>query len=404
MKKKLLYICHRVPYPPNKGDKIRTFNEIKFLSRQYAIDLVSFADTRQELGFKKELERYCSSVYLFFLPSLLRKLKGVKKMLSGGTISQGYFLCNAAADTIRQLIKKETYRAIFCFSSPTAEYVFKNISQIQNQKPRPILIMDFCDVDSDKWAQYASKASLPMKLIYNTEAKRLLAYEQKINQHFDASVFVSAQEAGLFKQKCVKYKKILSVSNGVDFDFFSKVPTPSKSGKTIMFAGAMDYYANIEGVTWFCHEILPLIRKKEPDASFIIVGSNPDQEVKKLGNIDGVTVTGFVEDIRTYYNKADICVIPLRIARGIQNKVLEAMSMEKAIVSTPQAFTGIEATPGTHLILAENKTKFANEVVSLLHNPAQADKLGKTARTLIEKKYNWNTCLNELEKLIAHSE
>ena len=324
-------------------------------------------------------------------------------MLSGDTISQGYFFCHKATDIIRKLIRKETYQAVFCFSSPTAEYVFKNISEIQSQKPRPKLIMDFCDVDSDKWVQYASKASLPMKWIYNTEARRLPAYEQRVNQLFDASIFVSSQEAGLFKQKCAKCKNILSVSNGVDFEFFSRDPAPLKPGKTIMFAGAMDYYANIEGVTWFCHAILPLIKKEEPEVSFIIVGSNPTQDVKKLGNINGVTVTGFVEDIRPYYNKADICVIPLRIARGLQNKVLEAMSMEKPVVSTSQAFAGIKGNPGTHLIVTNNEKKFANEIVSLLRNPNQAHKLGKNARNLIEKEYNWNNCLEKIDPLIADS-
>ena len=396
----LLYICHRVPFPPNKGDKIRTFNQIKYLSRNWNIDLVSFADEPKDLQYKPDLEKLCRNVFLFPLNPVWAKIKGIKSFVSGRSISEGYFFDDVANRRITSLLMGKKYHAVLCFSSPMAAYVFKNLPIIKKKIPR--LVMDFCDVDSDKWRQYSQKAGFLMAMIYKAEAKRLLLYEKKINQEFDTSVFVSEKESLLFKTLIPASKNVVSVSNGVNFDYFSSLndKQQTQNPPTLMFAGAMDYYANIEGVIWFCSHILPKIKEKFPDVRFMIVGSNPSPEVRALSKIDNVEVTGFVEDIREYYKKTDVCVIPLRIARGIQNKVLEAMAMEKPVVSTSAAFSGINAEAGKHLMVEDNEDAFAESVMELLSNRDHAHTLGRAARTVVKSEYAWDTCLKKLDEIL----
>ena len=402
-KKKILFICHRIPFPPNKGDKIRTYNEVKYFSKTYNIDIISFADDPKDLKYTSDLKAYCRHIYIYPLAPLFGKLKGLLKLILGGSISEGYFYDKKACKKVSDLLKQKDYHTIFCFSSPMAEYVFKNLSDIEQKTTRPKLIMDFCDVDSDKWKQYSEKSTFPMNFVYQKESERLLKYEKKINKIFDASIFVSDNEAKLFKQLVPKAENVISISNGVDFNYFSHSPeinTKQESSSIIMFAGAMDYYANIEGVTWFCKKIFPKIRAMLPATRFLIVGSNPTPAVKELAHIKNVEVTGFVEDIRPYYKKAAVCAIPLRIARGVQNKVLEAMAMGKPVVSTSVALDGIQAENGKHIIKTDDPEKFAQAIINLMDDPSLSITYGKAARKFVEKKFSWDSCLKKLDTII----
>jgi polysaccharide biosynthesis protein PslH len=395
-KQNLLYIAHRIPYPPNKGDKIRTFHEIKYLSQFFHIDLVTFADTPSDMIFEANLKKYCRQVHVFPLNPLWGKIKGLKSLLLGKSIAEGYFFDTRANKKIAVLLKKNTYQAVFCFSSPTAEYVFQNLSDIPRKTTR--LIMDFCDVDSDKWQQYAEKTRFPMNQLYRLEASRLLAYEKKINQSFDASIFVSENEADLFRQYVPEARNIVPVSNGVDFTYFSgQVPEKNNNeSPTILFTGAMDYHANVDGVTWFAKKIFPLLKQRIPAIRFVIVGSNPRPAVTALAQTANITVTGYVDDIREYYQAADVSVVPLRIARGIQNKVLEAMAMGLPVVCTSAALSGIQAIPGKDVIQADDETAFADAVELLIKDKKLARKTADSAGHTVRTRYAWSACLEKL--------
>jgi sugar transferase (PEP-CTERM/EpsH1 system associated) len=412
MTRNILYLAHRIPYPPNKGDKIRTFNEVKYLSRSCSIDLVAFADNPDDVRYKSHLERYCHSVHIILLHPFWAKIKGITAFCSGRSISEGYFFDREVLRKIGELISQRDYLAIFCFSSPMAEYVLKLLPVLTQKINPPRLLMDFCDVDSEKWAQYSRSALFPMKFIYATEARRLLKFEKKVNRIFDTSIFVSKNEAELFKILAPDSKQVVAISNGVDFDYFSSSSQENGNAEiaderekhplppVILFAGAMDYHANIEGVTWFCEKILPGIKDAFPEVQFIIAGSNPHPLVRQLEEIENVIVTGFVEDIRPYYQRADLCVVPLRIARGIQNKVLEAMSMAKPVVATPVALDGICAEPEIHFIMADDADAFMSEVIELLHDPVRAKGIGIAARAFVKKEFAWDACLKKLEELL----
>ena len=401
MTKKILYLCHRIPYPPNKGDKIRSFNEIKYLSKSYTIDLITLADEPNDLKYIENLQEYCRKLKIFPLNKSIAKIKGFLSLMTGKSISQGYFYNKRFQHTLNQWYLSENYDAVFCFSSPMAEYIFKTEKHQNNVKK---YIMDFCDLDSDKWSQYAEKCSFPMNLLYKIEAQRLLKFEIKINQEFNTSIFVSDNEKDLFLQYFPGGRNIHVISNGVDYMFFNQdvVKTDKKfSHPMIMFSGAMDYYANVDGITWFVEKIFPLIKEKVPNIKFYIVGSNPGSEVKALEKDPSVVVTGYVEDIREYYKAADLCVIPLRIARGVQNKVLEAMAMAKGIVSTSHAVQGIIPEVKKIIEIEDTPVQFAEKAIHLICNNNEQNKLGREARQFVTCNYNWERNIKHLGALAS---
>ena len=389
--KTILYLCHRIPYPPNKGDKIRSFNEIKFLSRTGIVDLITMADDPKDMKYTGELKQFCRKVMVFPLNKTVATLKGAASLMTGQSISQGYFYKKEFQKAVDSLTAAHNYDTLICFSSPMAEYVFKSAKKMEGLADT--LIMDFCDIDSDKWNQYAEKKTFPLNLLYRTEARRLLAFEKKINRKFHRSVFISEKEADLFKAQHSDAKNIDIIPNGVDHTYFNPenaVTSTENSLPVVAFFGAMDYYANVDGALWFVDKILPLIKKKIPEILFYIVGSNPDHRLKALTADLSIKVTGFVEDIRGYYANTKVCVIPLRIARGVQNKVLEAMSMAKAIVTTSPAVQGIEVYDGALLKIEDDSDSFAAQVICLLQDELLRKKMGQAARHHMIENFNWD--------------
>jgi len=400
---KILYLAHRIPYPPNKGDKIRSFNEIKYLAERHDVDLLCLADEPDDLRYKADLEEYCPQVEVFPLNKRLAKGKGLFSLLYGQSISAGYFYLPAMQDVFDRWVSQQNYDAILCFSSPMAEYIFKSSCMPQ---PKPKLVMDFCDVDSDKWGQYAAEAKVPLRQLYWTEKKRLAAYERKIQNRFDRTVLISEAEAALFRRICADHLEKLSIiPNGVDHEYFTPdyqaQTTKPNEALSLVFTGAMDYHANVDGVLWFCREIWPQLKKQFSSLAFYIVGSKPTDEVKALADIDGVTVTGFVDDIRDYYAMADVCVVPLRMARGVQNKVLEAMAMGKAVVSTSKANAGIQAENGKHVEIADSAGSFSTSVVDLLTDSEKRQSLETAARDFVTNRYDWQSNLKKLEQSLV---
>ena len=428
---KILYLAHRIPYPPNKGDKIRSFNEIKYLSRLHTVDLTCLADQINDVAYENDLKKYCNKVFVDYLSPIRTKWSGILSFMSGKAISVGYFYKKSVQAVVDQWLSETQYDAIICFSSSMAEYVFCNTklgrfvsekipefctnNKLNTPKPanhNPLLLMDFCDVDSDKWRQYAQKAKFPFNIIYSFEYHRFLEYEKKINRAFNHSVFVSEKESELFLSLYPQAKNLCVISNGVDYNYFSPhraeklgVPSaehiPKNSGPVLVFTGAMDYHANVDGVLWFSESVLPEIKKEFPKTLFIIAGSNPHPKVQKLSEKGGIIVTGFVRDIRPYYQAADVFVAPLRLARGVQNKVLEAMSMEKAVVATSAALSGISANNGEHVLIADSPRDFFNGVLHLIKNKSAGIQLKQKAREFIVDNYSWDLNLNLFDKLLT---
>ena len=404
---RILYLAHRIPYPPNKGEKIRAFHQVKYLADRHTLDLICLIDDQRDLPHVAPLEQLCNRIYAYLIKPLPSKVRGLFAQLAGGTVSVGYYHRTAVQQVFDRWLAETAYDAIICFSSTMAEYVFRTPGS--DRQPSPRLVMDFCDVDSDKWRQYAETARLPLSLIYAREHRRMQQYEQRIHRAFDCSVLVSRQEADLFAAQVGTEDKITVIPNGIDAEFFDRRHAiepglPRQSGAPmIVFTGAMDYHVNIDGVLWFCSEVLPLVRQAHPQVRFKIVGSNPTATVKQLAQQEGVEVTGFVDDIRPYYAMADVCVAPLRLGRGIQNKVLEAMAMERAVVSTSRANAGIQAVSGEHLQVADAPDAFAVAVCDLLNDQQRRLALGRAARDFVVNNFDWPANLAGFTTLLGHS-
>lgn len=403
----ILFLCHRIPYPPNKGDKIRSYNEIIFLSQKHKIYLGTTLDEKSDKNYTPELEKYCEEV---FAVHFKRRWRLSKSLLSNKPFSVSNFYDTRLQRYVDRVLKNYKIDIIFCFCSSMAEYVYQSPAYKSGDISKIKMVMDYVDLDSDKWRQYSEYTKFPKNIIYSLEQKRLLEYEKKINETFSHSVFVSEREVKVFRRWYPEAKNIKVIQNGVDSEFFSssyegfsKAEKTDSSSFKLIFTGVMDYFANEDGVKWFCRDILNKIKKDIPNVEFYIVGNRPTKRVQKLSKIDGVIVTGYVEDVRPYYMKADVCVIPLRIARGLQNKVLEAMAMGKAVVATSNASEGIICKNNSDIIIANDAESFAKEVIDLLRDEGKRKDIGDNAYQNIRNYYKWETNLEAFEELFEKS-
>ncbi len=392
----LLFLAHRIPYPPNKGDKIRSFHLLKHLAGKYRVHLAAFVDDKDDWRHVSRLDQICGETHFVALHPGLARLRSVSGFFSGEPLTVPYYRDAGMQAWVDQLLTTRPVRRVLVFSSAMAQYM------MERTLPGARRVIDFVDVDSDKWRQYAQSKSWPMSAVYRREARRLLAYDRQVAGDFDASVFVSFEEAELFKKLAPDAAtRISHINNGVDSDYFSPergYDSPYAAGeKVLVFTGAMDYWANADAVRWFAREVFPLVREQVPEALFYIVGGRPSVEVQQLANLPGVHVTCAVPDVRPYLAHAVAAVAPLRIARGIQNKVLEAMSMAKPVLATQAAAEGIEGVSG--VLVAEEPADFAALAVRILRGEMNAE-TGRAGRACVLQRYNWTSNLARLDYLL----
>ncbi|GGE86983.1 TIGR03087 family PEP-CTERM/XrtA system glycosyltransferase [Massilia psychrophila] len=388
----LLLLIHRIPYPPNKGDKIRSYHLLKHLAQSYRVHLATFVDDADDWQHVPRVEALCASSHFASLNALLARVRSLGALLANRSLSRDYYRNHGLRQWAANAMQAHDIKRIVVFSSAMAQYAeaFPDVRRV----------VDFCDVDSDKWRQYAEQKSWPMNWLYRHEARQLLAYERKVALECDASLFVSSPEADLFKKLAPESAaKIDFFNNGVDTEYFSpdrSYASPYAAGeRAVVFTGAMDYWPNIDAVQWFAADVMPQLRARFANLRFYIVGARPSGAVQALAQLPGVVVTGTVPDVRPYIAHAQVAVAPLRIARGIQNKVLEAMAMATPVVVSPQALEGIEAIPGTDLVLAIDAAGFVAEVSALLAVANTA--IGQVARSKVEKLYSWPSNLARIE-------
>ncbi|MGQ9750719.1 TIGR03087 family PEP-CTERM/XrtA system glycosyltransferase [Desulfosoma sp.] len=402
---KILYLAHRIPYPPNKGDKIRSYHQVRFLAERHDVDLGCLCDDVEDLQHGKALEKLCRSVCVVPRHTGKRRARSLLRMGWRRPLSVAYFYDERLQDDVNRRLRRGRYDAVVCFSSCMAEYVFRSpLGRLLGKAgDTPRTVMDFCDVDSDKWAQYATESPFPWNVFYRWESKRLAAYERTVHACFDVSVVISRREADLFCKTLKTLRRPHVVGNGVDVNYFAMENGPNFSMErepVVVFVGAMNYHANVDGVLWFCREVWPRVRAAVPSAEFRIVGSRPAPKVRALHGKSGIYVTGFVPDVRPYLAQAWCSVAPLRLARGVQNKVLEAMAMGKAVVATPQALEGLEVRPGHEVLCAQDPLAYAKLVIQILKNEALRRGLEKNAREYVHAHHSWARELQKFEAWI----
>ncbi len=391
----LLYLTHRIPYPPNKGDKIRSYHLLQYLRKNYTVHVGSFIDDPADWRYESEIRALSGEYCLRPLSSRSGKLRSLSGFLTGEALSLPYYRDPALQSWVNTTVAKYDIRNMVVFSSAMAQYI-----EPYNEAKR---VMDFVDIDSDKWQQYALTKKWPYNSVYRREGRRLLDYERAIARCFTASFFVSPHEAELFRQLAPESAgKVHYFNNGVDAEYFSPdhlYSNPYSSGEqVVVFTGAMDYWPNIDAVSWFARDIFPLILRQHPRARFYIVGSNPAQAVQQLAQLPGIALTGKVDDVRPYLAHASLAVVPLRIARGVQNKVLEAVAMAKSVVATPQALAGVTSAIQACCTVGEQAAEFAARVTELLHRSLPPNLAGRDA---ILKQYDWQRNLAQIDACLT---
>lgn len=399
----IVFLSHRVPYPPNKGEKIRTFNQIKYLSEKgHNIVVFSPLENTEDTKHLKELEQhYCKASFSAASPGKGALLKG---LLRGQALSVANFYSKALQQQLDHFLATNRMDAIVCTSSSMAEYLFKSGELERLQKNETKLVMDFMDLDSDKWKQYQKLKPFPLSLIYWREAHLIAQYERKIHDVFNAGLFISQAEIDLFLTNTKDQHKLHEIGNGMDTDFFAPATTPkSTTGPVLLFTGVMDYLPNEDAVCWFVDEAWKSVKKKHPQASFIIAGMNPSNRVKQLEQYQGVIVTGFVDDIRQYYDQAHIFIAPFRLARGVQNKVLQAFACALPTITTSMGCEGIDANHGEHVLIANTMDETIQAIDTLIENNTLAESISSNALDLVRKRFSWQGKLAPLEQILSHN-
>lgn len=374
----ILFLAHRVPYPPDRGDKVRSHHVMRHLATLGRVHLATFADDPRDLGHDAALKRWCASAVV--VPRTKgNKRAAVEAVASGRAVSLAAFDHAAMRAAVARLLDERRYDAIYVYSGQMAQYLPDDAR----------FVMDFVDLDSAKFAAYAEDARGPMRWMLRRETRLLGAFERRVADRAQATLFVSAAEAALFGGPAQ------AVENGIDTGFFdpAAVTPVAEAGPLIVFTGQMDYRPNIDAVRWFVREVLPGVPGR-----FAIVGRNPTAAVRALAG-ERVIVTGEVADVRGWITAADVVVAPLLLARGVQNKVLEAMAMARPVVASTAAAEGIDHDGSIRV--AGDAAAFVDEIRALLDDPVAADTLGRAARARTIARYGWDARLVPLAGLMG---
>ncbi len=385
----ILYLVHRLPYPPNKGDKVRSFHLLKHLAARHRVHLGTFIDDPDDEQYVEALRPLCASMHVERLVPRYARVRSLTGLVRGEPLTLPYYRNANLAAWVERVIRDQRPDAALVFSSAMAQYV-PEVSGLRT-------LVDLVDVDSAKWTQYAGKHRWPLSWLYAREGRTLFAFERATVRRATHSFLVTDAEVELFvvqAPECVG--RVEAVGNGVNAEFFSPdhgFDSPYDVAETpIVFTGAMDYWPNVDAVTWFVSDVLPALVARFPSLRFTIVGMRPTPAVQALAG-EHVVVTGTVADVRPYIAHAAAVVAPLRIARGVQNKVLEAMAMGRPVIASSACAGGIDAAAGTDFLIAASTTDYVEQVLALLTDPPRAATIGAAARRRVLERYGWDARL-----------
>ncbi|CAL95886.1 TIGR03087 family PEP-CTERM/XrtA system glycosyltransferase [Azoarcus olearius] len=388
---KILYVCHRFPFPPKRGGKIRPFNMIRHLSQQHQVTVCSLARSEAEAEEGRGIAPHCAGYEMGRVSNPVQVIRMVARLPTPVPSSMGFFYSPDLARRIKALIAREAFDLIFVHCSSVAQYV-ADVRGIPK-------ILDFGDMDSQKWLEYVHYKPFPLKFGYWLEGIKMEREEKRLAARFDLCTATTRAEWETLEA----YGTGVSTDwfpNGVDAEYFK----PDGGGydeDTISFIGRMDYYPNQEAMFRFCDTVWPLLRERRPGMKLLIVGADPSPAVAKLGELPGVTVTGSVPDVRPYVLRSAAMVAPLAIARGTQNKILEAMAMGVPVISSRIAAGGVDALEGEHLLVADTPVEYAEAILRVLQAPAERERLARAGRARMLSHHAWPRSMERLDGIIG---
>jgi sugar transferase (PEP-CTERM/EpsH1 system associated) len=387
----VLYLVHRLPFPPDKGDRIRAFQVLRYLSQKAAVHLACLSDEPIEPTRLDGLRRHCAKIAVIELGAF-RWARALGSLARGRTVSEGAFSSPQLREVLRQWTATTSFDA--CLVSASSMVPYLRLAELKNVPA----VVDLVDVDSEKWFDYASASAMPRRWLYRVEGRRLRKLEAKLPTWVNGVTLVSQAEARLYQSFCTN-GQVAVIGNGVDLNHFH--PQPQLDQQRCVFLGALDYRPNVDGIIWFCREVWPKVRQLLPHASVQLVGRRPVAAVQRLAQLGGVEVVGQVDDVRPYMARASVSIAPLLMARGVQNKILEAMAMGKASVVSPSCMKGIGAQPNCHLLVASTAEEWTRELVGLLQNHSRRIQLGNAAREYVMQHHRWDRCLAPLDTMLG---
>lgn len=398
----ILFLAHRAPWPPDRGDRIRSWHMLKALARLAPVHVAAFADDDAgRAAALPKLREVALSVHVPVRtrPAAVAAALAIPRL---APLSCGMFGGGGMAEHVSDVIATHPISHILAFSGPMAQFVPARFGGR--------FIMDFVDVDSAKFEAYAAedRRFSPMRAVHAYEGWRLASWEKHVARRADHSLFVSASEAALFRQRSgLDESKVGFLDIGIDVDRFDPLgdwsalsPGERGAGPLAVFTGQMDYRPNVAAVVGFARDVWPRVRARMADARFAIVGRAPTAEVRTLAALPGVVVTGAVDDTRSWLGAADAVVAPLKVARGVQNKLLEAMAMARPVVASRFAAEGIDAREGQELIIAEDAEATADALLALFADPQRRARLGEAARARMMARYSWDATLAPLADIM----
>lgn len=395
----LLFLAHRIPYPPDKGDKIRSWHFLQHLAERYRVHLGCFIDDPRDWQFRDTLRGLCKECCFVPLDPRRARLRSLFGLLDGRALTLPYYSSRILRRWVTGVLARPDVAKVFVYCSAMAQYVPRDLDRR--------CVVDLVDVDSEKWIHYARGAQPPASWLWRREGRLLREVEREITATAARTLVATQPELDLLRKIAPDSAgKTAFVTNGVDTDYFSpdriyELP-PGMNGRAVVFTGAMDYRPNVDAALFFAGSVMPLLRRLIPEIKFYVVGSNPRPELLALAERDGIAVTGRVADVRPYLAHADVVVAPLRIARGIQNKVLEAMAMAKPVVASREALVGIDLDPQTEACVAADADAFATAVHRIV-TTGVGKVMGLSARRRVLADYEWRVSLGRLDAFLEAS-
>ena len=388
----ILYVCHRFPFPPKRGGKIRPFNMIRHLSTSgHQVTVCSLARSPQEAEEGQGIAPHCANFEMGHVQGWVQVARMVVRLPLGTPSSMGFFYSRELAGQVQRLLASKTWDLIFVHCSSVAQYV-ENVQNVPK-------LLDFGDMDSQKWLEYANYKPFPLSLGYRLEGAKMLAAEKRLAKRFDLCTATTRAEWETLHD----YGTGADTDwfpNGVDAEFFCP-GEGSYDADTISFIGRMDYYPNQECMARFCEQVWPLLRKVRPAMKLLVVGADPTPTMRKLGELAGVTVTGSVPDVRPFIRKSALMVAPLNIARGTQNKILEAMAMGVPVVTSTIAAGGVDAESEHHFLVADTPQAYAQSIMRIVDSPAERNRLATAGRERMLSHHAWPSSMQRLDGIIA---
>jgi sugar transferase (PEP-CTERM/EpsH1 system associated) len=364
------------------------------LNDHFDLHVATLAHEPVPVAHVAQLRRHCQRLEVVPVTRYQRWARAMVHVAVGRTATQGAFAARRLRLIIRNWATRQPFHAVLASSSGMVPYL--RMPEFRASRK----IVDLVDVDSEKWLQYADSSSAPKSWLYRLEGRRLRRLERELLGFADAITLVSEAEANLYRQVCGE-GPVYAVTNGVDLDYFTPPANPPQPEQACVFVGAMDYRPNVDGVLWFTDHVWPAVRRTHPTAAFYIVGRDPVPTIRRLGSLPGVIVTGTVPDVRPYLTRAAVVVAPLRIARGVQNKVLEAMAMGRPVVASPEALNGLNAIVGEHVLAPTNAPSWIKALCRILATPDRHVGLGHSARRHVELRHNWQACMSPIALFMA---